>query len=378
MKTIAKRHGGRRVRLGQTEGEERSAVERELAVSPAAQQEAAEIEQVAARLKEAARTQPPVEPSPALRTAVERRLDELEMAPPPVPSTPRRRRARAWWSPRLAAFEPLQNRNRRRPWWRRRLAALALTVACLVIVAVPVVQSLNLFGPRETLLAKHAPATGSANDPASKANLPSAMKLRDQLERLDIGANEDFTEGDLPVDPTLDKPAAPLTEFGGPPEIQAHGAIAIGGGQNSGVQDSGVIGASSSFGGKRAPGSAGMGMGMAARTRPRVRGSNQLLQKISADDDVVVENSRSDGIPRPTNNNPTAGGSTYSGPTTISGADKFQSAGGAGETLTINGKLEHSESSRVRASIKQGSFLSPTGRRTTSRKPRRSRETGRG
>ncbi len=110
--------------LGQTDGAEQAEVWAELASSPQAQREVEAVQALAARLKEVARKAPRPEPSPALREAVERRLAELE------PTAGR------------AAVQ-----RKARPWWRNRVMALALTAACLVALAVPILRSIGLFGP---------------------------------------------------------------------------------------------------------------------------------------------------------------------------------------------------------------------------------------
>ena len=138
-------------RLGADRGAERAEVAAELAASPQARQEVEAVEALAARLKEAAREAPQPEPSPALREAIERRLAAIE----PVAG-------------------PAAAQSEARPWWRSRLAALALTAACLVALAVPIVRSTNLLGPRkEVRVAKQTapqPSTGETRISGAKGN----------------------------------------------------------------------------------------------------------------------------------------------------------------------------------------------------------------
>ena len=121
--------------LGQTTGAEQAEVAAELAASPQARQEVEAVEALAAQLKEAAREAPQPGPSPALREAVERRLNELEPA-----------------AGRAAAQNPA------RPWWRSRMMALALTAACLVALAVPIGQAMKSSLRDRQEVAKQSPA----------------------------------------------------------------------------------------------------------------------------------------------------------------------------------------------------------------------------
>ena len=125
--------------LGQTEGAEQAEVAAEMAASPQVRQEVEDVQALAARLKEAARAVPQPEPSPALREAVERRVTELEPA-----------------IGRAAVPGPA------RPWWRSRLMALALTAACLLALAVPIVRSTLVLGPgKEREVAKQTAAAAN-------------------------------------------------------------------------------------------------------------------------------------------------------------------------------------------------------------------------
>ena len=161
--------------LGQTEGAEKAEVAAELAASPQARQEVEAVEALAARLKEAAREAPQPEPSPTIREAIERRLAELEPA-----------------AGRAAAA------GAARPWWRSRLATLALTAACLVALAVPIVWSTGLLGPGK----ERKVASGSADRDA--AITPS--HLPETFDSFDIGGSNESATTEMDRDPTLHKP----------------------------------------------------------------------------------------------------------------------------------------------------------------------------
>ncbi len=123
--------------LGQTAGVEHAAVEHEISAMPEVRQEVEVIASLAARLKEAAQSAPPVEPSAALRAAVEKRLSELD-------------------SPRPLALAP----RKPRPWWRRHMAKLAFAAACLVVVAahfMPPTKIISVGDPREVAMLSASP-----------------------------------------------------------------------------------------------------------------------------------------------------------------------------------------------------------------------------
>ncbi len=190
--------------LGQTEGAEQVEVAAEMAASPQVYQEVEAVEALAARLKKAAGEAPQPEPSPALREAIERRLAEIEPA-----------------AGRAATQVPA------RPWWQSRMMALALTAACLVALAVPIVWSTNLLGLREPQnLARQSPReVMDAPDktlqeglnvvvrgtPKTSAN--ASLSLLEQLNRKDdIGEIEDSPPAEMDVDPTLARPGKAAQE----------------------------------------------------------------------------------------------------------------------------------------------------------------------
>jgi len=187
--------------LGQTEGAEAAEVAAELAGSPQARQEVEANQALATRLKEAARETPLPEPSPTLREVIERRLAEIEPA-----------------AGRAAT------QGSARPWWRSRLMALALTAACLVALAVPIVRSTNLLGPakernvawqnaatsdagsreqgegrKQRTMAGQNPATGKPNarDGQSSRSTP-------EFDIADIDSSGDGEPDQMDVDPTLE------------------------------------------------------------------------------------------------------------------------------------------------------------------------------
>ena len=171
--------------LGQTQGAERGEVAAEMAASPQVYQEVEEVEALAARLKKAAHEAPQPEPSPALREAVERRLAELEATAGrvavPAPVEADTHGDSVICASRAAGLGPT------RPWWRNRLAALALTAACLVALAVPILWSTGIFGPEKEpqlagqtageyppIAAKKTVERPKANTPADEALVPTS------------------------------------------------------------------------------------------------------------------------------------------------------------------------------------------------------------
>ena len=200
--------------LGQSEGAEQAEVAAELAASPQARLEVEAVEALAARLKEAAREAPQPEPSPALREAIERRLAELEPAAGP----------RGY---------PAAAQGPARPWWRSRLTVLALAAACLVALAVPIVQSTNLLGPgKERDVAMRPAAEPSAKAPMVECPIRRRALTKDQralpekFDKTDFGELEAPPTADLVVDPTLEKPkpakAVPETEYGDKSKVFEH------------------------------------------------------------------------------------------------------------------------------------------------------------
>ncbi len=189
--------------LGQTEGAEEAEVAAELAASPQARQEVESVEALAARLKEAAREAPQPEPSPALRETVERRLGELEPA-----------------AGRAAVQGPA------RPWWRSRLVALALTAACLVALAVPILRSMNLFGLGEERIvvwlspSKDAAVPEATKSPTAIPSLASPTRRiaadydqRALPSKIGISQNIDEPPAEVDVDPTLHKSPTKVGEY---------------------------------------------------------------------------------------------------------------------------------------------------------------------
>ncbi len=137
-----------------------------MAASPQARQEVEAIAALAARLQEAPLVGPPVEPSPALREAVERRLTEVESA------------------------ERATVRSPARPWWRRRVVALAAAAACLAIVAVPIALSMKALAP-----AKPEEVAKQSAAPTSAAHRLTNQEVQEKLAQLVDQFNKSNSEG---------------------------------------------------------------------------------------------------------------------------------------------------------------------------------------